>query len=179
MKGMTSMYSHEWKARGFIVSAIGFIGMIAERLKPFAFLKKFNADQHSALFQWIMLFGLVLVIYSKEKYEDDRAKMIRLKAFQIAFGLEQAVILAMALTGTLAKEPMTLAATDLFIFSAAGIILYLLVFHIGLYFDFLWDYEDRGVIENLKNIKKNRWGVLVYLLIAAITLLGITLFGPR
>lgn len=179
MKGMTSMYSHEWKARGFFISGVGLGGMILERIRGVIIFNKLSVEQHHDVFQWIMLFGLIVVIYSKEKYEDDRAKMVRLKAFQIAFGVQQGVILAMAFTGSISKKPMGLEAPDLYVFGALGIILYLLIFHVGLYFDFLWDYEDRGLVENFKNMNKNKWGLLVYLLLAAITMITITLFGTR
>ena len=179
MKGLATMYDHKWKKWGFIISALGLMAMLAERIYPFTFIKKFNAEQHYNIFQWFVLFGLVVVIYSKEKYDDERAKAIRLRAFQIAFALQQAVLLAMALTGSTTKEKMGIEAPDLFVFAAIGIILYVLVFHVGLYFDFLWEYEDQNVWENLKNIKKNKWGIIVYLVLSAILLLSLTLFGTK
>ena len=173
MKGFTTMYDHRGKTVGLIVSAVGLIGMITEKLKGFIVVKKWDVAQHYNGFEWLMLVGLFLIIYSKEKYDDERAKAIRLKSFQIAFALQQAVLLATALTGNSAKNKIQNA--DLFAFAGMGIIFYLLIFHVGLYFDFLWEYDDKGVWENLRNMGKNKWAKLVYLLICAVMLLLISM----
>jgi len=175
MKGAMSMYDYRGKIGGVIGSAISLAAMVAERLHGFIIFKKFSVAQHYAIFEWLMLGSLFVIIYSKEKHEDDRAKMIRAKSFQLAFMLQSAVLLSMALVGTIGKGGMTLIPSDLFMFAAMGIVLYLLVFHIGLYFDFLWDYNDTGFWENLKNLGKNKWGLLVYFAMSAVLLLLLSL----
>jgi hypothetical protein len=58
-----------------------------------------------------------------------------------------------------------------------GIILYLLVFYVGLYFDFLWEFEDKEAgWQNLKKMEKNKWGILAYLAITMVLLALLTLF---
>lgn len=173
MKGAVAMYDYKWKKWGFIVSGVGLALMLAEKVKGFVIFKKLDVTQHYGIFEWIMLFGLVMVIYCREKYDDDRAKAIRLKSLQMAFLLTLSVMMAMAFTGTLAKD-LTLGPPELFLISAMGIVLYLMVFHIGLYFDFLWDFGDRGVLENLRNIGKNIWGIMVYLLVSMTMLVALT-----
>lgn len=172
---MWVMYDYRGKIAGVIVSVVGLAGIFSERLFHWVMLKKFTWQQHLALWQWVTLFGLFIIAYSKEKYDDDRAKAIRLKALQIAFMLQQSVTLAMGLTGSIAREPMD--GPILFIIGAFGIITYLLLFHVGLYFDVLWDFDDSSRSRNIfKNIGKNKWSFLVYLLICAVTLLLLTIF---
>ncbi len=173
MKGLAMMYDHKWKTYGMIISAIGLLGMVAERLMPFVLLKKLTIKQHYAMFEWVMLAGLFLIIYCKEKYDDERAKAIRLRAFQISFAMLQAVLLGVALTLSVATtpDPEPLDGSILFMFGAMGILLYLMVFYVGLYFDFLWEYEDKVAgWQNIKAMGKNKWGILVWLLISIILL---------
>ncbi|MCF8449763.1 MAG: hypothetical protein K9G49_07825 [Taibaiella sp.] len=178
MKGVAMMYDHKWKARGVIISALGLIGMVTERVMPFVLFKKYTPAQHYCIFEWVMLLGLITIMYSKEKYDDERASAIRLRAFQISFAMMQAVLLGMALTGSLSpKGGEDFEASFLFVFSAMGIILYLLVFYVGLYFDFLWEYEDKEAgWQNLKKMGKNKWGILAYLAITIVLLALLTLF---
>lgn len=175
MKGLTAMYEYHSKKWSILLSAIGLAGMIGERTKGFILFKKLNADQHYAMFEWLMLGGLFILIFCKEKYDDDRTKAIRLRSFHIAFLIQQSTLLSMALTGSLAQNMEQLPYNMLFMFSAIGIILYLLIFHIGLYFDFLWEYDDKSVWENLKSINKNKWGILAYLVAGTIMLILVTL----
>ncbi len=78
------MYDHKWKLKGIIISAIGLIAMVTERLMPFVLFKKYTPAQHYSIFEWVMLLGLITIMYSKEKYDDERAGAIRLRAFQIS-----------------------------------------------------------------------------------------------
>lgn len=172
MKGLTVMYDHRGKTLGLIGAGIGLAAMVAERLTPFILLQKLNAHQHYALFLWLTLVALATVAYSKEKYDDERAKLIRLKAFQISFLIMVSTILSVALTmevGAGGKEPID--GMLLFVFAALGILGYLFTFHLGLYFDIFWDYEDRSLWQNLSNIPRNKWGILMYFLVFAIVLL--------
>jgi hypothetical protein len=173
MKGLTTMYDHRGKIWGIIISAIGLIAMVTERFTKFIVFQKYNSSQHYGIFEWIMLFGLALVMYSKEKHEDERTKAVRLKSFQIAFMIMLGVVLGIALTKTL--HPLPIHTEELFFQGAIGIIFYLIFFHVGLYFDFLWEYDDKGLWENWKNIDKNKWGMLAYFVCAAVGLFLLTL----
>jgi cation transport ATPase len=175
MKGVIAMYDYKWKKAGVAISAVGLLGMIVERTKGLIILQKYSAAQHYAMFEWVMMLGLFTIIYCREKEEDDRAKAIRAKSFQVSFLLVIGTMLAIALTSAMHPDKDPLAPADLFFLSAFGLIFYLFFFNIGLYFDFLWDYEDRGVWENLRNIGKNKWGMLVYLAGSTIILLLLTL----
>ena len=174
MKGFTIMYDYRGKVAGYIVSAIGLIAMVAERIHPFVLKAKWNAEQHYSLFVWVTLFGLFLVAYSKEKVDDERTKLIRLKALQIAFMVMTGTIMAFALATSLATEKIDIRGQDLNLIPAIGIVMYLLLFHTGLYFDDVWEYEDKGLFNNLKNIPKNKWGILAYFIVCAIAMLLLT-----
>jgi hypothetical protein len=176
MKGMKIMYGYQGKIAGIVISAVGLLLIISEKLHPWSILPTYTPDQQHSLFRWIALLGLLTIAYSKEKDEDDRAAAIRLKALQIAFLLQQAVMLAFALTMSTANE--SIDTSILFILAAMGTVMHLLLFHVGLYFDDLWDFDDRSRLPNpLKNLSKNKWSLLVYLLLAGILLLSLTIFA--
>lgn len=177
MKGMTIMYEHRAKKWGVAISLVGLLLLVAEKVHPFSLMQKYTPVQHTAAFQWFMLLGLFCVIYSKEKYDDDRAKAIRLKAMQIAFMMQTGVTLSTALVGYFIKDAAAIPPGLLFLIAALGAFTYLLVFHFGLYFDEHWDYEDRSLWNNLRNIGRNKWGMLLYLAIGAVVMLLISLMG--
>lgn len=176
MKGMKIMYDYNGKIKGIIISAAGLALTISEKLHPWAVLPRFTAEEHQAFFKWVALLGLVTIAYSKEKLEDDRSTAIRLRSLQIAYMLQTAVILGMALT--LSHSPEPIDASILFMMAAIGIVMHLLLFHIGLYFDELWDYDDKSTLgERLRNIGSNKWSLLVYLLLSGLMLLSLTIFS--
>lgn len=176
MKGMLVMYDYKGKIKGIVISAIGLVGIISERIWHWTVIEKLTWEQHLTLLKWVTLLGLIVIGYSKEKYEDDRAKAIRAKALQIAFMLQQSVTLAMGLTMSLHKEPID--GDILFIIAAMGTLMFLLLFHVGLYFDLLWDFDDTARDKNIiKNIGKNKWSLLAYLAVATVALLLTAIFG--
>lgn len=170
------MGSHKWKKWGFIVSAIGLALMIAERLTKFTFIKELKPEQHYAVFVWLTFLGLVIIMYSKEKIDDDRAKMIRLKSLQVSFLLLIAELLSVALTNITSNTNHSIEPRELFFFAGIGIILYLFLFHLGLYFDFLVEFDDNKTTEEiLSERRKTRWGVLAFYICAAITMILLAL----
>lgn len=176
MKGIFLMNNHKWKIGGMVISTVGVLAMVFEKFSAFIVFKNLNITQHYLIFEWIMLLGLMIVIYSKEKHDDERVKMIRLKSFQISFLI--IVGLMMNLGGISIVSSRGLGSINpetLLLISSMGIILYLLTFHIGLYLDFLWEYTDVGFWENARNVGKNKWGIIAYFLISSITILIINL----
>ncbi len=174
MKGIALMYGPSWKKVGIIISAIGLIFLMVERLFGVIIFKELSLIQHSALFEWVMLLGLIMIIYSRERDEDDRTKMVRLKSFQLAFIIMVGLMMNSGLLKIMNPDrDMSDGSGALIKMSALGTILYLLSFHIGLYFDVLWEYQDVGIWANLQNIKKDKWGIVTYLLICAISIITI------
>ena len=165
MKGMTMMYDNRGKKTGALLALVSLAAMLVERFHGFIVFKKLDVSQHIGVFEWFMFFGLILIAFSREKYDDERAKMIRLKALQIGFLMQQSVTLGMAFTGSLHKD-MKLEPSDLFTFAGLGIIFFLLFFHAGLYYDTFWEYEDKGLWYNFRNMGKHKWAILAYFVIA-------------
>lgn len=181
MKGLNLMYIYKAKIAGIIVSAIGLLGMIGERLSPFVLYGKMSPEQHYSVFLWLTLGGLFVIAYCKEKEDDERAQQIRLKAFQLSFMVTMGAMLAMALTMSLASPvDLVMDGTILFLFAGLAILGYLLTFYTGLYFDRFWDFEnkERSAWERIKDIPKNIGGILVYLLVFTIAIVLIMLILP-
>ncbi len=175
MKGLTTMYEHKWKKIGMIVSGAGLILMAAERVGGFIFFRKLSAPQHYSVFEWVMLLGLVTIMYSKELMDDDRVKLVRLKSLQLAFGIMVAVLISAGLVTSL-HPAEKIEPAMLYALGAVGILMYLFLFHIGIYFDFLWEYDDPSVTKNIRNLGNNKWALLVYLLVSAVSVLLLNIF---
>jgi hypothetical protein len=172
MKGVTVMYDYRGKILGIVISALGIGAMILERLSGITFIKKWSPHQHYYLFLWVTLLGLATIAYSKEKHDDERAKAIRLKAMQIAFLLLLVVLMSMGLIAeTSGDKDFVFQGADLLVMSGLALMMHLLIFHVGLYRDENWDYEDKGLWYNLKHIPGNKWGLLLYFLAAGVALL--------
>lgn len=169
------MYDYRGKVGGLIVSAIGLAGIVLSRVLQVTIVGKFTLQQQLAVFQWLTIGGLLVAGFSKEKNDDDRAMAIRLKALQVAFLVQNAAMLAVGLVSS--THPEEIPGSLFYMFAAFGTIMYLLLFHVGLHFDFLWDYDNsRERLRGLAALDKNKWGILVYLLVSAIALLALTIF---
>lgn len=155
MKGMNIMYGYKWKVIGMIMSAAGIAALIIQKLTDFTVLQKFNSAQHFNFLLWLTLFGLVTVAFSKEKHEDERVHSIRTKSFMFAFLMMCAPIMAFGLTISLAPNSpdyangVSLSGDDIvymgrliMAYPAVGLVLHLVMFHVGLHFDQSWDYEN-------------------------------------
>ena len=174
MKGLTMMYDYRGKIAGIILSAAGIIAMTAEKIGKFSIFPKLSIDQHYLLFFWSALFGLLLMTFSKEKLEDDRTRFVRAKAMQTAFYLLTGIMLSFTLIATLAQKDFQLDVTEFYMLLTLALLMYQFLFNIGLHFDFLWEYEDKGLVDNLKNIGRNKWGILVYLSLSALVCIVLT-----
>jgi len=169
------MYDYRGKLAGIGISAVGFMLVLAEKLHPFSLKPGWTPEQHYGFFVWVALLGLFLMVFSKEKAEDERAKLVRLKAFQISFMVTISTLMAFSLMTSVTGEPIGMDASFMNIVPATALILYLLVFHVGLHFDQVWEYEDRGLFDNWRHIGRNKWGILAYLVICAILMIILVL----
>jgi preprotein translocase subunit Sss1 len=175
MKGSSTLYDYRGKIAGIIISVLGIAGMVIERLTHIILYSKYSSDQHFRIFLWGTLFGFLLIMFSKERDEDERSKQVRYKSLQIAFLGMVGSLLSYTLVCTIQPDKATMGLDEVYFFLAFGILFYLAIFHVGLHLDFLWDYEDTGMWQNLKNIGRNKWGILAYLLICVIMLALLTL----
>ena len=169
------MQGYYGKIIGIVISTISILLLVLTNV--FENFKLFNLLTNSELFQfsfWFVLFGFYLIAFSKEKVDSERVRKIRSKSLQIAFGLLISLILSTSLLGILAntsvvldREPFLInLGIELPFYAAFGLLVYLISFHIGLYFDPNWIYEKQSdtVVSNLKN---NKMFFIVYTLIMA------------
>ena len=171
MKGYKYMYDYRGKVAGMIIAGVGLPALVIQKLTHFTVSPRLSDAQHFNLLLWITLLGLFTMMFSYEKYEDERIKLIRAKAFMIVFALMTGSILAFAFTVTLqpsspkfedillTSDDVIMAGRMMMFYPAVAIVIYLILFHIGVYFDQAWDYKDNvGFIENLK---RNKWRILL------------------
>lgn len=176
MKGFQTLASHKSKIAGLVVLSVGLVITIAQKLHPFIVIPKYDADKHLSLSLWIIVVGMYLTAFSQEKFEDERVKMIRAKSLQMVMMLMSATFIAFSLT-SITQDMGDFDAMTILLFPSIYLAMYLAVFHIGLYFDNLWDYEDKrmGIWDN---IKKNKKPIIIFQLISyAIIFLIFLLFS--
>ncbi|MBL7682793.1 MAG: hypothetical protein JNK00_05495 [Flavipsychrobacter sp.] len=176
MKGFQTLASHKSKIAGLVVLSVGLVITIVQKLHPFIVIPKYDADKHLSLSLWIIVVGMYLTAFSQEKFEDERVKMIRAKSLQMVMMLMSATFIAFSLT-SITQDMGDFDAMTILLFPSIYLAMYLAVFHIGLYFDNLWDYEDKrmGIWDN---IKKNKKPIIIFQLISyAIIFLIFLLFS--
>lgn len=149
------MYDYRAKVSGMVIAGVGLVALVAQKLTHFTLLRQYDADQHFNFLIFLTTMGLFTVMFSKEKIEDERVQAVRSKsllyAFLLAAGTPIAFAMLMSLdpasmidSGALTNAGILEQARLLMFYPAAGISLYLVMFHIGLYFDSAWDYEDKA-----------------------------------
>lgn len=163
MKGQTLMYNYKWKVAGMVIAAVSFIALVIQKLTHFTVLTKLNADQHFNILLWLTVFGLFTMMFSYEKHEDERVKQIRAKSVMMVFMLMFAATMGIGFTmsivpvsemgnETVTPSDMIEIGRLLMYYPACAVILYHIIFNVGLYFDNEWDYEDNtSVLDNIKN----------------------------
>jgi len=161
------MSSYQTKIGGLILTAAALVLLLIVKLHgPLQFLSVPAPDKQFNMFFAATVFGMYMIAFSKEKNDDERVHIIRAKASQMSLMILTGSMIAMTLTAVTAKDsPMP--ADSLFLGSlvAFGLGIYLVVFHIGLYFDPAWAYNDDTVIPN---IKKNKLFFILYTIGVAI-----------
>lgn len=160
MKGFQNLASHKSKIAGLVILSAGLVITIIQKLHPFTIIPKYDADKHLGLCIWVIVLGMYLTAFSKEKFEDERVRMIRARSLQMVMMLMSATFIAFSLTA-ITQDIGDLDVLTLLIFPAVYLAMYLGIFHVGLYFDNLWDYEEKqtGIWEN---IKKNKKPILIF-----------------
>lgn len=158
MKGVNIMYGYWGKVAGIIIAALGAIMLITQKLTDFIIISKLSSAQHFNILLWITVLGLFTIAFSKEKHEDERVQQIRTRAFAFAFMMVTASTLAFAFAVNLMPtvdeelaQGVTLTPAEIIelsrimmFYPAVAVVIYLIMFHIGLYFDQTWDYENES-----------------------------------
>lgn len=173
MKGFQKLAKHNTKIIGLVVLSVGVLVSIVYKVHPFTVIPKMNADKHLAACMWIMLVGMYLTAFSQEKVEDERVQTIRARALQMVMMLMSATFVAFSLTA-ITQDMGEFDVTILLLFPLIYLAMYLAIFHMGLYFDFLWDYDDKK-LSFVQNLKKNKKPIIIFQLITWAILLLILL----
>lgn len=175
MIGYGRMHNYKSKVAGLVIAAVGLVLWLVQYYTQFTVIAKFSSRQHNFMFWWITLFGLYLAAFSREKNDDERVKAIRAKSMLVGFNLVIAVLLSLSLASWLTTD-LSFDYSSLIIIPTFCIIFYLLFFHVGLYFDNLWDYSDQDE-HPFKARKKDKTQLryIIFLSIIAI-LLGLAIY---
>jgi nitrate reductase gamma subunit len=161
MKNLTlyPMSSYQTKIGGLIATAVALVLLAIVKLHgPFLFLTKPAPEHQADLLLAATVAGMYMVAFSKEKNDDERVHAIRAKSMQSALMILIGSMVAMAITTATGKgqapgETM-IDSTFLSAICAFGLSIHLILFHVGLYFDPAWAYNDDTVIPNIKKNKK-------------------------
>jgi hypothetical protein len=155
---------HSTKIAGIIITAISLVLLLAVKLHgPFTFLPKPAPDQQFDFLFIAFVAGMHLMAFSKEKNDDERVHALRAKALQTAFMVMIGTIIAISMNTVVHKEQFS--GIFLCAIAAFGLGIYLITFHIGLYFDPEVLYNDDTVVPN---IRKNKRFFVIYTILAII-----------
>lgn len=168
MRGFKTMNDYRTKVAGMITAAAGVVLTIVQKLTDFTVLKNTDVEQHRYLCIWIALAGLYMMAFSREKFEDERVKKIRAGSVQVVIMLMMGMLLAVSLTAVMAKD-FDFPAIMLMLIVGFYLIFYLIIFHIGLYYDKMWMY-DADEVSIKENVKKNIWVNILFAIVAVIIL---------
>ncbi|OOQ59852.1 hypothetical protein [Mucilaginibacter pedocola] len=152
--------SYKAKIAGLALTGAALLLMILESISPFTIIKRLSTAQHSQLCFLLILFGLFIIAFSKERIDDDRVKTIRGKVFQFGFGILVSLLIALSFVGTVNTHVIISLSNDLPLIILISLSVYLLLFNIGLYMDPLWIRSNETVGTN---IKRNKIFFLVYI----------------
>ena len=130
-------------------------------------LGEFDSARLSDISSLLILIGLFMVAFSKEKIDDERIKELRARAFRFAFMMMNSVIISYSLVTSLKTNSLK-GTLDITYFAWLGLLCYLGFFYLTKYFDPMGIYNDEAALTNIRRHKKFFliWaGVLVLLLI--------------
>jgi hypothetical protein len=179
MKRLTlfPMASYPNKILGLVITTVGIISLAVFAIHgPIEYISHPAGGRQFNLFLTILLFGMYLTAFSKEKNDDERVQAIRAKALQMAFGLLTGTMAAFSMASSLANVPMDADINVISCVAIFGLAIYLAVFHIGLYFDPAWTYNDDTV---LVNIRKNKKFFVIYFSILIILAILVFILRKR
>ncbi len=153
MRGFKTMYDYRGKVAGGIAAAVFAVVTLVQKLTHFTLFKKLNADQHYYLCLCMVAMSLYTMAFSREKNDDERVKEVRARSLQITFMLFAGVLLALSFNGIIFPD-LQFDGTALLFLSGFYVVFYLVIFHIGIYFDNVWQFgEEPGIWQNLKKNK--------------------------
>ncbi|MBI9034804.1 MAG: hypothetical protein JEZ03_10080 [Bacteroidales bacterium] len=167
------LHSYKMKYAGISISALSLLLLLINTL--FNNLSIFNTlsiTEHQELFFWTFVFGLFTIVFSKEKIDDDRVRKIRSRALQVSYGFLTAILLVICLNSFYMEAFEAIKKIYILSLVATSLIIYLIIFNLGLFFDSSIIYSENSAGEN---IRKNKIFFLIYLVVST-ALLALILF---
>lgn len=156
--------SYKSKQIAIGISIIGIVLSIFSSLGVgIAYIDQLSNGHSSSFYLLVLIFGLYMMAFSKEKFEDERVKQIRSKALSVSMGVQLAALFAFVFTSITVDPTLSLDIFSMIFLLLFALGIYHLVFHISLYFDPSWVYTDESAMDN---IKKNKRFFIIYTLVA-------------
>lgn len=167
---MGHLHSYKWKVAGWIIGALGALCLLINYFIPLNLIAEFDAQQHIMLYWWVALYGLYTTTFSRERREDERTPAVRATAMRITLALTLGATLAFAVTSWLAPD-VEFAVDNLLIIPTFALVLYQLVFYVGVYFDKGYDYDGNKPF-NIFNLPGNPVMKIVLIITLLALLIG-------
>ena len=169
MFNLGRMSGYGSKIAGIVVAAVGTVTLVVNNFVPLQFIPDFDASQHGFLYWWVVLMGLYMMAFSKEKNDDERVQAVRAFAMRVAFTMAMTSLLSISITAWIAVD-MSFDAGNLLIIPTFCLLMYHVVFHLGIYFDGVFKYSNHHDIALPKPSKQKGWQYILYFSIIAILL---------
>lgn len=162
------MHSFVHKIIGSIIVVLSAVILVILNYFPqLDIIQKFGPEKEFEVFMLAAFFGLFIMCFSKEKVDDERVKQIRAKALQIAFGMMCIVLISFQFAILVING--TADSTEVLpVITAVGLLSYLFFFHVGLYFDADWVYNDDTVSANFRKNKRFFIFYTIFMLISIV-----------
>jgi hypothetical protein len=139
MKRFTSLADHKFKILGLIISVIAVVLLVILHLLDFEYEEGWN-DRIFIINHFIIVFGLYIIMYSKEFYDDERVQRIRYNLLKLSYALTISGILAYLGISTLDRVDLSIYII-LYIIEAV-LILYQLLFRYCLAMNPSWIFKE-------------------------------------
>lgn len=161
MKNLTlfPLQNYKTKIAGVILTTVSILLLIFEKTTRLVFTATFSIQQVIQALILLITLGLFFVAFSKEKIDDDRVRAVRDKALQGAFVVLLALIICLNFISIIRPAFRFGGVHDLSIIALFGLVVYLLIFNMGLFFDTNRIYNNDTVVANMK---KNKIFFIVY-----------------
>ncbi len=169
MFNLGRMSGYGSKVAGMVVAAIGTVTLLVNNYVHLQLIPGFDAGQHGLLYWWVILMGLYMMAFSKERNDDERVQAVRGFAMRVAFTMSMASMLSIAITAWVAVD-MQFDASSLLIIPTFCLLMYHIIFHLGIYFDGVFKYSNHPDIALPKPNKQKGWQYILYFSIIAILL---------
>ena len=160
---------HYLKLAGIMLAALVMVLILLYTIADVVLLPAMRGNGYGSLLLLVMIFGLYISAMARERQEDERVKIIRGKAITISFVVIMGNMIAFGVTILVSnKIHEGIPLSTCLIPPVFALIVYHVLFYIGIYRDSMWDYTD-GVGMPTPPTKKDR--TITYSIIAVLLLL--------